>query len=494
MVDYLLLSSNFFSIVQEFEIQDFNPLLSDVHCAIHVTLKVCNNADKNKTVTQHDSSKPKWFDKRKNEFVNTVHNKQDQLTQILNDLEKLRSDEHCSQTAVNNIVDKICNIFQSSADDTFFNKSNSKARKPNSKPWFTKNCENARKKFHKARKQYNLHKNDVTKTHLLNCSKQYKQTTKKAYDDYQFKLESKIRETSKTNGKEFWKILNSFNKCSKDDSNNISLESLYNHFKELNTNVDRNDDIVIDIDFNNLSPEMDELLNSSISADEIRGVVHKLKNGKSAGSDNVLNEYIKYTLDDMLPIYVLLFNTILDTGFIPENWGNGIMIPVYKNKGSKLDPSSYRGITLNSCLSKTFTAVLNNRLNKFSDEIELITCAQTGFRKGFSTVDNIFVLHALISIYFSLGKKLFCSFIDFKSAFDTVWRTGLWQKLQKSDIQGKLFRVIFNMYQNIKTCIRKGHECSGFFNCEVGVKQGENMSPFLFSLFLNDLEKFFFRK
>jgi hypothetical protein len=47
------------------------------------------------------------------------------------------------------------------------------------------------------------------------------------------------------------------------------------------------------------------------------------------------------------------------------------------------------------------------------------------------------------------------------------------------------------MYQNIKTCIRKGEECSVFFNSEVGVKQGENVSPFLFSLFLNDLGTFF---
>jgi len=47
------------------------------------------------------------------------------------------------------------------------------------------------------------------------------------------------------------------------------------------------------------------------------------------------------------------------------------------------------------------------------------------------------------------------------------------------------------MYQNIKTCIRKGNEYSEFFNCEIGVKQGENLSPFLFSLYQNDLEFFF---
>ena len=107
-------------------------------------------------------------------------------------------------------------------------------------------------------------------------------------------------------------------------------------------------------------------------------------------------------------------------------WLTGIMIPVYKNKGPRNDPYCYRGITLNSCLSKTFTSVLNNRLNKFSDECELITGAQAGFRKGYSTLDNIFILHALISIYFSFGKRLYCSFIDFKSAFDSVWRIGLW--------------------------------------------------------------------
>jgi hypothetical protein len=58
----------------------------------------------------------------------------------------------------------------------------------------------------------------------------------------------------------------------------------------------------------------------------------------------------------------------------------------------------------------------------------------------------------MISIYFSFGKKLFCSFIDFKSAFDTVWRVGLWQKMQKSNVQGKVCKVVnllFKTAENI---------------------------------------------
>ena len=115
----------------------------------------------------------------------------------------------------------------------------------------------------------------------------------------------------------------------------------------------------------------------------------------------MINEYIKYIIDDMLHIYVLLFNIIIDKGIIPESWGKGIVLPIFKNKGSKSDPNSCRGVTLNLCISKMFSAILNNRLTKFSDEFELITNAQADFRKGFSTNDAICILHALISIYLS---------------------------------------------------------------------------------------------
>ena len=64
-------------------------------------------------------------------------------------------------------------------------------------------------------------------------------------------------------------------------------------------------------------------------------------------------------------------------------------------------------------------------LTFLSNEFEIVSKNQSGFRKGFSTTDNIFIMHALVSIYFSSGEKLYCTFVDFRKAFDTVWRTGL---------------------------------------------------------------------
>lgn len=46
------------------------------------------------------------------------------------------------------------------------------------------------------------------------------------------------------------------------------------------------------------------------------------------------------------------------------------------------------------------------------------------------------------------------------------------------------------MYENIKSCVKISGESSQFFASNCGVRQGENLSPILFSIYLNDLENF----
>jgi hypothetical protein len=60
---------------------------------------------------------------------------------------------------------------------------------------------------------------------------------------------------------------------------------------------------------------------------------------------------------------------------------------------------------------------INSGLNTI---LKCLQSIQTGFRKGYNTLDNTFSLHELISIYMSLGKKLYCTFVDFSKAFDTI--------------------------------------------------------------------------
>ena len=139
----------------------------------------------------------------------------------------------------------------------------------------------------------------------------------------------------------------------------------------------------------------------------------------------------------MLPIYIKLINRVLDRGKIPEDWLTGMIIPIYKNKGSKDDANDYQGITLLSCVGKLFTSILNQRLTEFCDQNVIIKEIQAGFRKGYSTLDNIYVFKKIIDLFRFKKNKLFCCFVDYKKAFDSIWREALWYKLTKVGIEAK---------------------------------------------------------
>ena len=216
-----------------------------------------------------------------------------------------------------------------------------------------------------------------------------------------------------------------------------------------------------------------------------------MKNNKASGIDLILNEHLKTLSQTLSPILVNLFNLIFDTGIFPEIWTLGMINPIYKNKGDIKDPSNYRPITLLSCLGKVFTAVLNTRIQNYIEENQLLNDCQSGFRKDHSTTDNIFILHNLIDLVCKGKKNLFCAFINLKQAFDKVWRDGLWEKLILHNIKGKCLRIIKKIYGNIKSCVLVNGSKTDFFISNIGVRQGENLSPLLFNLFLNDLNEYF---
>ena len=74
-----------------------------------------------------------------------------------------------------------------------------------------------------------------------------------------------------------------------------------------------------------------------------------------------------------------------------------------------------------------------------------------------------------------------------------MWRSGLWSKLLTCGVTGNLLNVIKSIYNNIKSRIVANGAKSNYFSCYTGVRQGENLSPLLFSLFINDMESFFRR-
>ena len=117
-----------------------------------------------------------------------------------------------------------------------------------------------------------------------------------------------------------------------------------------------------------------------------------------------------------------------------------------------------------------------------------MTDAQFGFKPGYSTVDAVFALHSIIADFLSRKKKLYCCFVDYQKAFDSIDHLKLWRRLVKHGVRGKLLNVIKSMYSQIKSCVKFNGQYSEFYNCYKGLVQGEALSPLIFSLFINDVE------
>ena len=141
-------------------------------------------------------------------------------------------------------------------------------------------------------------------------------------------------------------------------------------------------------------------------------------------------------------------------------------------------------------MGKLFTSVVNNRLNEFVRKYNIVGAEQAGFKKDHSTINHIFTLKSLIDLYLYKKKRIYCCFIDYSKAFDTIPRYELWTKLLICNINGNIFRLVQNVYKKAKSSVIMNGKLSDSFPCQTGVRQGDNLSPLLFAIYLHDLEQF----
>ena len=200
---------------------------------------------------------------------------------------------------------------------------------------------------------------------------------------------------------------------------------------------------------------------------------------------------LKYSQTYIISILNKLFNLIFSHGKYPYSWGISYITPLHKS-GSKHEPTNYRGIAIGDNIGKLFNRILNNRLSKFLKSNDLICQEQIGFVEGCRTSDHMYVVNTLIQKYVkNSNKPLYACFVDFQKAFDSVSHVHLLYKLKMIGVGSKFYEIIKNMYNQSYSCVKVNNERSKFFSCGLGVRQGDNLSPNLFNIFVNDLPKYF---
>ncbi|GFT94123.1 probable RNA-directed DNA polymerase from transposon X-element [Trichonephila clavipes] len=131
--------------------------------------------------------------------------------------------------------------------------------------------------------------------------------------------------------------------------------------------------------------------------------------------------------------------------------------------------------------------MVNTRLVYVLEKEKCIFPLQSGFRKGRSTLDNLFFLESQIRDAFVRRNHLVSLFFDIEKAYDRTWRYGILRNMYDFGLRGNLPIFIFNFLAVRYFNVRIGHSSSHKFIQDQGVPQGSVLSVTLFNIHMSNI-------
>jgi len=210
-----------------------------------------------------------------------------------------------------------------------------------------------------------------------------------------------------------------------------------------------------------------------------------MANGKAVGPNQIPVEVWKFMGEVGLDWLTELFNVICRTGKMPRESRASTVIPLYKNKEDIQVCNNFRGIKLLNHTMKLWERAIERRLR----EVVEISENQFGFMPGRSTTEAIHLFRGLMGLFRDRKVGLHMVFINLEKAYDRVPMEVLWRCLEDKRVSPAYIRVIKDVYERGRTRVRTPGGVSNDFAVSMELHQGSALSPFLFTLVLDELTR-----
>jgi hypothetical protein len=138
-------------------------------------------------------------------------------------------------------------------------------------------------------------------------------------------------------------------------------------------------------------------------------------------------------------------------------------------------------------MGKSMERIINTRINWLLETNNIIENEQAGFRIHRSTNKHIAKFSQFIKDALDNKRLLTAVSVDFKSAYDSVWKENLLLRIIRSGIRSNLLQWLESFISHTACKVRYGEHYSKYHILQTGLPQGAVTSCTLFNLYINDL-------
>jgi len=218
-------------------------------------------------------------------------------------------------------------------------------------------------------------------------------------------------------------------------------------------------------------------LQGQVSLKELKEAIADLTSGHAPGDDGIPTDFFKSCSAEVEQDLLEAVREAIKKGALSRLHNRGIITLIPKGGDGTLI-KNFRPITLLSSFYKIVAKILARRLQIILPDI--IRPNQTGYVRGRSIIDNIFLAQEAMVYAEETGQDLTMLLLDFEKAFDRISWPFMKSVMESRGFHQEFIDAVMTLYENTNSSVLVNGELGQQFDLSRSVRQGCPLAPFLF--------------